>query len=458
MSNIRETIRGLIQESILIEEDKRAMLKKVPGIGKASIEHLLALFKEKPHLEKKIDWNNYKRLTWEDDFLPLFELGSMGNEFKKLKKNQDYVEVLDDDLNTVPGLLGVYMPLNYNAAHVLTKKAGGTKAQWCIGYDGDDSYWYGYSYGAELREYGNFSYGDGESSVFYIFIFNNDKYAVQVQASTPGHSTIIWDKKDNNHGDANDIVPGVDIKKFVSSKSKLTQAVYDELIKISNYDDRYIEIVDEIESKKASLQEGEELTVTGEEFEEYRQICPPNYNLKYEFIIKGAYYKFTVDQVYDKYGGAGEQVYSLTVDAPVIVNYDDINGFSGGKMGEIKTPQYLLNKIEEYENIIQERFEEYDKPKDHPMNAHLWEDIEEYKDAYEKVKDFELAYISSDNQVNPVKVGDVIITTHDTFFMYGDKYERIWMKITNISKNGIEGNIDYSIQQDSQPFDFVFEL
>jgi hypothetical protein len=216
--NIRNLIRNIIEESLLIEEDKAAMLRKT-NLDPKRQQYVLDLFKKKPHLEKEIDWNNYKRLNWLDDFAPLFEQGDMGKEFKSLKKNEDYLELKDSSLKNVRGLVGVYFPLNYHAAHVLTKKAGGNRAKWCIGYDGDDSYWERYTFGT-----GEESYFADEPSVFMIFIFNNDKYAVQVRDSS---SFIVWDAEDNNRGDKNDIVPGVDVKKIISKYNNVIDSVFD---------------------------------------------------------------------------------------------------------------------------------------------------------------------------------------------------------------------------------------
>jgi hypothetical protein len=237
---IRNIIRNIIEESLLIEEDKSSIIKKMNQLSRDEQEQLINLFKSKPHLEKKvkdynIDWNRYKDLKFED-FLPLFEQGSMGAEFKKLKKEKDYIEVLDKDLQKIPGLLGVFIPLNHKAANILAKKAGGNKGQWCIGYDGDDKYWYGYTYGAQ-----NIPNGDDEDSVFFIIITTTDKWAVQVQ-TTAGNNIKIWDANDSNHGDDNDIVPMVDVRKLVTKHSRLIDAVREELDDRATSDYRYDEL------------------------------------------------------------------------------------------------------------------------------------------------------------------------------------------------------------------------
>ena len=78
---------------------------------------------------------SYSNLKWSDFGMPE----------PPDSKDEDYIEVFDKAFDDTPGLIGVYMPLNHNAANVLAKKAGGLKASWCVGYDGDDGYWYSYS-------------------------------------------------------------------------------------------------------------------------------------------------------------------------------------------------------------------------------------------------------------------------------------------------------------------------
>jgi hypothetical protein len=252
---LKDLIRGLIQESILIEEDKTSLIKKIKKMTPTQKEVAIKIFKDKPHLEKIvgdrkspyfIDWNKLDTLTF-DNFAPLLELGSMGAAFKKLKNNKDYVKVLDKDLENVPGLLGVFMPLNHNAANILAKKAGNNKAEWCIGYDGDDGYWYCYSYGINHPEYS----GDGYESVFFIIITGSNKWAVQVQTNN-NNNIKIWDANDKNHGDDNDVVPMVNVQKLVRKHSTLIDSVRKELDKRGESDSRLEELRDNEEIRYAS--------------------------------------------------------------------------------------------------------------------------------------------------------------------------------------------------------------
>jgi hypothetical protein len=234
--SLQKLIRDIIEESMLIEEDKTSVIKKMTQLTRYEQEQLINLFKSKPHLEKKvkdynIDWNRYRELSFQD-FLPLFEQGSMGAEFKKLKKGKDYIEVLDNSLKDVPGLLGVYVPLNYNTAQVLTKKAGGTKAEWCIGYDGDDRYWYSYTYNIS-----NETEGDGQESVFFIVITQTNKWAIQIHTSN-NNNIIIWDKNDHSHRNADDFIPYLNATKLVNKNTRLIDDVREELDKRGEYDER----------------------------------------------------------------------------------------------------------------------------------------------------------------------------------------------------------------------------
>jgi hypothetical protein len=250
--NIKDKIKQYVEESLLIEEDKTSIIKKMNQLSRNEQMQLINLFKSKPHLEKKvkdynIDWNRYKELKFED-FAPLFEQGSMGAEFKKLRNGKDYLKILDSDLENIPGFLGVFMPLDWNASNILTKKAGGTSARWCIGYDGDDGYWYCYSHGLRHREYG----GDGEESVFFIIITTTDKWAVQVQ-TTNNNNIKIWDASDTNHGDDNDIVPMVDVRKLVKKHSRAIDDVHKEIIKRGENNSR----LDDLKEGSVSIKPGD---------------------------------------------------------------------------------------------------------------------------------------------------------------------------------------------------------
>ena len=66
MKELKELIKDIVEEALLIEEDKTHIIKKMPKVLSWEKDTLIRLFQANPHLEKMIDWNKWRKLTFED--------------------------------------------------------------------------------------------------------------------------------------------------------------------------------------------------------------------------------------------------------------------------------------------------------------------------------------------------------------------------------------------------------
>ena len=163
--DLKNMIRNIIEESFLVEEgNKDRFILNNDNLTSSQKETLIKVFDERRHLEKGVDWNNWKKLTF-DDFKSTLIKASTG-ALKKLKEKKDYIEVKGFKCDA-DDFIGAYIPLNHNASHVMASdKMGFTRGKWCIAYDGDDVYWKRYSYGQGSADY----YAD-EPSVFIFVVY-----------------------------------------------------------------------------------------------------------------------------------------------------------------------------------------------------------------------------------------------------------------------------------------------
>jgi hypothetical protein len=214
-----EKIRELLEESILIEEgSKDRFILNNKNLTESQKQVLINIFNERRILEKEVNWNN-KNLTW-DDFKDVLIKSSTG-ALKELKPRKDYVEI-DGFRCDDPNFIGAYIPLNHNASFIMaSKKLGFARGKWCIAYNGDTKYWVEYAYGT-----GSASHYADSPSVFIFVVYLGTKYAVQIRED---EKIYIWDQQDVNKGDANDIVPGVNIHKEITKISRLISDVREKL-------------------------------------------------------------------------------------------------------------------------------------------------------------------------------------------------------------------------------------
>jgi hypothetical protein len=173
---LKELIRGMVEESLLIEEDKSHIIGKM-NLHPKEKDTLINLFKTKPHLEKKIDWNKWRKLTFAD-FYEVMSHVSKSERKRKVKKlgikgmkvNKDYLEADTSSFTTGADtmesgdLLGAYIPLNHEASKLIASdKVGSCVGEWCTAMN-DINYWNDYI--------------NKDRCVLIYLVYENTKYAV----------------------------------------------------------------------------------------------------------------------------------------------------------------------------------------------------------------------------------------------------------------------------------------
>jgi hypothetical protein len=149
-----------LQQFFAFLEKKDHLIKKIPNLDDEQKEQIIQHLTKFPHLEKEIDWNNLKNLTF-DDFKQILNSESNTQKKKKVKasgisglrEGEDYAIVFDGPNNSsLPEdhrskyYVG-YMPLNYEASKLIASKDIGPhscEAKWCTAYQKDPGYWYSY--------------------------------------------------------------------------------------------------------------------------------------------------------------------------------------------------------------------------------------------------------------------------------------------------------------------------
>lgn len=190
-----------VKESVL-SEDKTSMIKKLvlPDIEdqKEKDEYkqeLLAFFKSHSNFENKIDWNKYKTLT-KKDFDPII---SSAENTKGAEKRREKAEISSDIKNIFKSQKGrlfsivgendqwlFVAPLNYEAAKFCDSSENqGAGAQWCIGYEKTDEYWYNYMHDGSVfvmafnKDYKNLSARDIKKKLKFM-IQRDDEHVYHV--------------------------------------------------------------------------------------------------------------------------------------------------------------------------------------------------------------------------------------------------------------------------------------
>jgi hypothetical protein len=202
--DLRFKIRELLEESLLVEEKKDHLISKSKLMTDSEKEFLIDLYNRRPDFEKKfrIDWNRPERLSF-NDFKEAITIGSM-TELKRLKENEDYIKVRG--LNKIDGLIGAYIPLNYEASKLIaSNKIGPCLGEWCTAYPETTKWW------------NRYTKNDGVVLIYFVYL--DTKYALAIHRDND--KVEIFDKKDNSI----DSIPGININSFISKNEEFINDV-----------------------------------------------------------------------------------------------------------------------------------------------------------------------------------------------------------------------------------------
>ena len=212
-----KTFKQLVSTNQLIFEKKDHIIKKIPSLSKEQKKEITDFFKKKPNLESKINWNNWKRLTY-DDFTKIMNTETTTQKKKRrqkerrgglqgLQRGKDYIEIKTKNKN-----FDVYIPLNPKAARVIASiHIGKCHAKWCLANSQANRY-----YKSEAKR---------RNLIPVMVIGDDKKWAVMM--SRFGTPITIWDQ-DNEKPLHGEVIPGFSIKRELSN-SKM-EKLYGEIV------------------------------------------------------------------------------------------------------------------------------------------------------------------------------------------------------------------------------------
>jgi hypothetical protein len=240
-----------------ITEKKDHIINKIPNLTSAEKKEVIKFFKKKPNLENKIDWNNYKRLTWHDFEELMKETKSeKRRKEKKLRhkgikgliEGEDYINI-----NTKNKYYLTYAALNAKAAKVMASETFGginCRHNGCIGSSQAIKY-----FKSEAKK---------KKRVPIMVLGSTMKYWVMMY---PNGDHETWDAS-NQKGKRGETIPGFNIEKELNTPSlrKLYQEIIDDVwkqklnvpSKVKNregYDDALIDYEDMVNEIENYMQE-----------------------------------------------------------------------------------------------------------------------------------------------------------------------------------------------------------
>jgi hypothetical protein len=233
---LRELIQDLIQESLLIEESKKDRFilrrKDLTDEQKQEIIDYLDAHNDGGQTEARFvksvngDWNKFNKVSWAEikdamnyESRKVRKMKIKSEGINNLEKNEDYIPITVEydpsvdiyDLNKqtkhqatgFEKLVGVYIPLNYEASKFIGKEMEPCRAHWCTTHTTQNTYWKNYT-------------EDGDVLIYVIY--EETKYAIL----TYGSGYRIWDELDKPNSGANGCnLPGIDVEKLIKSISGL---------------------------------------------------------------------------------------------------------------------------------------------------------------------------------------------------------------------------------------------
>lgn len=189
----------------MLTEKKDHIIKKMPNLDNYQKELLIKFFKKRTDLESKVDWNKWKKLTF-DDFEPLLQnISKRGRKLavkhkgvRGMKEGTDYIHVKMKNTDYL-----AYIPLTIEASKLIGgKNIGNCESRWCIASNDAQHYWNDYVGTYEAVPI----YLIGAARKWAIMVFESGKYN-------------IWNWEDKPVADKD--IPNFDIKKdLLSGKNK----------------------------------------------------------------------------------------------------------------------------------------------------------------------------------------------------------------------------------------------
>jgi len=322
-----------------LTEAKDRFINKNRNLTDDQKKEIIKFFKTTRQAERLIDWNNYRKLTY-DDFLNIMVKFRSGRKTKLrhknisgLKEGVDYINIV---MKTKKFL--AYAIMNYEASKIIASdRVGPCRGTWCTAHSDSPGHWN--------------EYAIDNNDVFVYVMNTEEKWAVQIDEDNRTYE--VWDYHDVPIND----IPGFDVKKeLLTSKLK---KMYDEIREQyeheehgppEEYDDavqEYRDLVHDIEEAHGEYEEGRD-----------------NYYRRISSIMSDTleHYDTLLSEVEDEMNDIQEKIDALESDMEDLD--DDINDLEENGEDAGKEKRFLeANKkhMITLEKEMKEAEEEYDR-------------------------------------------------------------------------------------------------
>jgi hypothetical protein len=152
----------------LLQETKEAMINMIPSLSDEQKKQIKDFFKIHPNYESKIDWNDWRTLTY-NDFVPLLSQISKTARQKMVKNTG--INGLDEGTDYIiaynSGTIVGYCPLDWEASKMIASSyvgASKTTGKWCVALHNNRNFWDNY-----VSEE-----GDNNNRFLYLVDYNPD--------------------------------------------------------------------------------------------------------------------------------------------------------------------------------------------------------------------------------------------------------------------------------------------
>lgn len=188
-----------LRKSMGFRESKESIIRRIPNLTDEQRREAIDFFDKHNDYEKEIDWNLWRRLTWEDlkaviDKPRYSKSQGRKHGVKGLEEGKDYLLIADTDRYTV------YQPLSHVGAQIIASPSvppevepddGFEYPNWCISEDGHE-YWVKYS--AEGQKFFIVCVKDLDDTPIEFH-----KFSVQFAQFRGNDYITVWDINDINY-------------------------------------------------------------------------------------------------------------------------------------------------------------------------------------------------------------------------------------------------------------------
>jgi hypothetical protein len=394
----KHLIGDCLTEEQLLFEKKDHIIKKIPSLTNNQKKEVIDFFRTKPNLENKIDWNRWKRLTY-DDFRKVMDAESPSQKkrrrqkerrlgLKGLQRGKDYIEIKTKNKD-----YDVYVPLNPKAARVIASTHfGNCHGKWCLANTQANRY-----YKSEAKKRG---------LVPVMVVGDGAKWTVMMNRF--GTPSSIWDQ-DNEGALHGEVIPGFSIKKELGNKKMA---------------DLYEEIIDNIWPKQIKVPKGFDRREFTDAVDAYDELVDDTIDMVESAIADYEQYLNTMKE---------------QLDDSIEYYEDELDTYKNHELPNAKTEE----ERKEIEDIIRDYEEKLDRLKEYKDNDDLYELLDDYLNTSE-LDDIEIDLYEYERDYRYNQTPDVNDYKYEDYFDFVEKY---YPEDSQVYKDDLQDTI-YEIEND----------